>query len=96
MLEALQGGAGLVDTAKAAVARRALELGAELVNDVTALRGDPELAERRRVVGRLGESIGAGTIVGGVTILAGLWLVQSPAGGRLIPSRLRLRHLQID
>ena len=32
-----------IDTAKAAVARRALELGAELVNDVTALRGDPEL-----------------------------------------------------
>jgi dihydropteroate synthase len=27
------------------VARRALELGAELVNDVTALRADPELAE---------------------------------------------------
>jgi dihydropteroate synthase len=27
------------------VARRALELGAELVNDVTALRSDPELAE---------------------------------------------------
>jgi dihydropteroate synthase len=33
-----------VDTSKAAVARRALELGAELVNDVTALRADPELA----------------------------------------------------
>jgi dihydropteroate synthase len=33
-----------VDTSKAAVARRALELGVELVNDVTALRGDPELA----------------------------------------------------
>jgi dihydropteroate synthase len=33
-----------IDTAKAEVARRALELGAELVNDVTALRGDPELA----------------------------------------------------
>jgi len=32
-----------IDTSKAAVARRALELGAELVNDVTALRGDPEL-----------------------------------------------------
>jgi len=44
----------------------------------------------------LGESIGAGTIVGGVAILGGLWLVQSPAGGRLIPSRLRPRHLQID
>jgi dihydropteroate synthase len=42
----LQGLAGLplsIDTSKASVARRALELGAELVNDVTALRGDPEL-----------------------------------------------------
>src|SRR5438034_354111 len=29
-----------VDTSKAEVARRALELGAELVNDVTALRAD--------------------------------------------------------
>src|SRR5215212_975714 len=33
-----------IDTAKADVARRALELGAELVNDVTALRCDSELA----------------------------------------------------
>ena len=33
-----------VDTSKAEVARRALELGACMVNDVTALRGDPELA----------------------------------------------------
>jgi dihydropteroate synthase len=33
-----------IDTSKAEVARRAIELGAELVNDVTALRGDPELA----------------------------------------------------
>jgi dihydropteroate synthase len=33
-----------VDTAKAAVARRALELGAVMINDITALRGDPELA----------------------------------------------------
>ena len=44
----LEGLAGLpvsIDTAKAEVARHALELGAELVNDVTALRGDPELAE---------------------------------------------------
>jgi dihydropteroate synthase len=43
----LDGLAGLplsIDTSKAVVARRALELGAELVNDVTALRGDPELA----------------------------------------------------
>lgn len=34
-----------IDTAKASVARAALERGAILVNDVTALRGDPELAE---------------------------------------------------
>jgi dihydropteroate synthase len=43
----LEGLAGLpisIDTAKAEVARRAIELGAELVNDVTALRGDPDLA----------------------------------------------------
>ena len=33
-----------IDTTKAVVASRALELGAELVNDVTALRADPELA----------------------------------------------------
>lgn len=34
-----------IDTSKAEVARRALALGAELVNDVTALRAEPELAE---------------------------------------------------
>jgi dihydropteroate synthase len=33
-----------IDTSKAAVARAALDRGAILVNDVTALRGDPELA----------------------------------------------------
>jgi dihydropteroate synthase len=33
-----------IDTFKAEVAARALELGAEVVNDVTALRGDPALA----------------------------------------------------
>jgi dihydropteroate synthase len=33
-----------IDTAKPEVARRAVGLGAELVNDVTALRGDPALA----------------------------------------------------
>ena len=32
-----------IDTSKAHVARRALALGAELVNDVTALRGDPAM-----------------------------------------------------
>jgi dihydropteroate synthase len=45
VLEELDGVPVSIDTAKAEVARRALELGAELVNDVTALRGDPELAE---------------------------------------------------
>jgi dihydropteroate synthase len=46
VLEALQGEVPVsIDTAKAEVARRAIELGAELVNDVTALRGEPELAE---------------------------------------------------
>jgi len=34
-----------VDTSKAEVARRGLELGAVMVNDVTALRADPGLAE---------------------------------------------------
>jgi dihydropteroate synthase len=34
-----------IDTAKGEVARRALALGAEMVNDVTALRADPELAD---------------------------------------------------
>jgi dihydropteroate synthase len=46
VLEALAGEVPIsIDTAKAEVARRAVDLGAELVNDVTALRGDPELAE---------------------------------------------------
>ena len=44
VLEGLAGVPVSIDTSKAAVARRALELGAELVNDVTALRGDPALA----------------------------------------------------
>jgi dihydropteroate synthase len=45
VLEALSGAPVSIDTSKSAVARRALELGAEMVNDVTALRGDPGLAE---------------------------------------------------
>ena len=45
VLEGLRGFPVSIDTSKAAVARRALELGAELVNDVTALRADPDLAE---------------------------------------------------
>ena len=47
VLPVLEGLAGLpvsIDTSKAEVARRALELGAVLVNDVTALRADPTLA----------------------------------------------------
>ncbi len=44
VLSELSGAPVSVDTSKAAVARRALELGVELVNDVTALRGDSELA----------------------------------------------------
>ena len=34
-----------IDTAKAEVAWQALALGVEMVNDVTALRGDPRMAE---------------------------------------------------
>jgi dihydropteroate synthase len=46
VLERLQGRVPVsIDTTKAEVARRALELGAELVNDVTAFRADPGLAE---------------------------------------------------
>jgi dihydropteroate synthase len=43
VLEGLTGLPVSIDTAKAGVARRALGLGAELVNDVTALRGDSEM-----------------------------------------------------
>ena len=45
VLEGLRGLPISVDTSKAVVARRARELGAELVNAVTALRGDPDMAE---------------------------------------------------
>src|SRR5436309_4771427 len=45
VLESLRGVPISIDNAKAEVARRALELDAELVNDVTALRGDPQMAE---------------------------------------------------
>ena len=45
VLERIAGGVPVsIDTAKAAVAARAIELGAEMVNDVTALRADPDLA----------------------------------------------------
>lgn len=46
VLEALDGELPVsIDTAKAEVARKAIEAGAELVNDVTALRGDPATAD---------------------------------------------------
>ena len=40
-----------IDTTKAEVARRAIEAGASMVNDVTALRGDPKMPE---VIARAG------------------------------------------
>ena len=43
-----------IDTSKAAVARAALDAGAVLVNDVTALRGDPAMAD---VVAQTGAGI---------------------------------------
>jgi dihydropteroate synthase len=50
----LDAGAGAqlsIDTSKAVVARRALEVGATFANDVTALRGDPEMAEVIAIAG---------------------------------------------
>ncbi|MCW2987781.1 MAG: Dihydropteroate synthase [Solirubrobacterales bacterium] len=46
VIEGLAGGKATVsvDTSKATVAAAALDAGAEIVNDVTALRGDPEMA----------------------------------------------------
>jgi dihydropteroate synthase len=44
VLEALFDVPVSIDTSKAEVARRAIAAGAVLVNDITALRGDPELA----------------------------------------------------
>ena len=43
-----------IDTSKAAVARAALDAGAVLINDVTALRGDPIMVD---VVARMGAGI---------------------------------------
>jgi dihydropteroate synthase len=47
VIEGLAGGAARIsiDTSKAVVASAALEAGATLVNDVTALRGDPAIAD---------------------------------------------------
>ena len=44
VVEALSGSPLSIDTSRATVARRALELGARMVNDVSALRRDPDLA----------------------------------------------------
>ena len=44
VLEGLAGMPFSVDTSKAEVARHALDAGAAMINDVTALRGDPDLA----------------------------------------------------
>ena len=43
-LAARCGAAISIDTSKAEVARAALAAGAEIINDITALRGDPEMA----------------------------------------------------
>ena len=40
-----------IDTSKAAVAERAITLGAEIINDVTGLQGDPGMAEVARASG---------------------------------------------
>ncbi len=45
VLERLDGVPVSIDTSKAEVARRALDLGAEMVNDVTALRADAAMVE---------------------------------------------------
>lgn len=34
-----------VDTYKASIAKKSLQLGADIINDITALRGDPEMAK---------------------------------------------------
>ena len=44
VIEGLAGATISVDTSKASVAAAALDAGATIVNDVTALRGDPEMA----------------------------------------------------
>lgn len=54
VVEALAGRVGVpvsVDTTKASVARAALAAGAEIVNDISALRFDPALAEEAAKVG---------------------------------------------
>jgi dihydropteroate synthase len=59
VVRALAGQAGVplsIDTTKAEVARQALEAGAHVINDITALQGDPALADVVR-------SFGAGVIL---------------------------------
>ena len=48
VLELLAGEPVSVDTSRAVVAREALALGAAMINDVTALRRDPDARRRRR------------------------------------------------
>ena len=48
VIEALHGNVGVplsIDTSKAAVARAAVAAGAEIINDITGLAGDPEMLE---------------------------------------------------
>jgi len=54
VVERLAGEAGVpvsIDTSKALVASRALELGAEIINDVTGLEGDPDMLRVARESG---------------------------------------------
>ena len=41
-----------IDTSKAAIARKAMALGAAVINDVTGLRGDPACPRSRRKAAR--------------------------------------------
>jgi dihydropteroate synthase len=54
VLERLQGKLSIpisIDTTKSAVARAAMELGAEIINDVSGLEADPEMVEIARSTG---------------------------------------------
>jgi dihydropteroate synthase len=50
-LAAESGVAVSIDTSKAAVAERAIDLGAEIINDVTGLEGDPRMLDVARATG---------------------------------------------
>ena len=59
VVEALSGGLAVpisIDTTKAEVARRALDAGAAIINDITAMAGDPEM-------GRVAAESGAGVVL---------------------------------